>query len=86
MFTVGIYISVPAAVHPKLLFAVIFLIVLVPTALVPLPISNAPDVKVVTPVPPAATGMVPAVSTPFVPVYIPLFAAVPIAPALVILP
>jgi hypothetical protein len=40
----------------------------------------------VTPVPPAATGKVPEVTVPLVPVYKALFDAVPTLPSLVILP
>jgi len=43
---------------PTAVLEVLFVIALVPTALVPLPINNWPDVNVVAPVPPLLTGIV----------------------------
>lgn len=56
------------------------------TAPVPAPRRNAPAVRVALPVPPAATGKVPACSTPLGPVNTALLAAVPTAPSGVMFP
>lgn len=83
MLIVGIFVPVVVAA-----FDVLFVIARVVKALVvPEPlIIKLLAVNEVAPVPPAATGKVPEVTVPLVPVYKALFDAVPTLPSLVILP